>query len=195
MKDFSLTSNTLRGVGSQPCFRYVNRHVTLEKNLEYTNQYSALLIPSQVFCIIHPWTQFISPGLSSALQSVRLSLEYLWSLTSLPRYLQEILRTLKYQAVDIEIWCNAWRTTNKGRKVSRFESLKELTIVYDGGQLPRGPSVEEDIDFSTEAPETPFWLNNLHAVIKARLEEKIGRFPDWEMPQWKLKKMGERQNK
>lgn len=66
MKNFSLTSNT---------FRYVKRHV--EKDLEYTNQSPALLIPSQVFCIINPWTQFISPGLSSALQSVRLSLEYL----------------------------------------------------------------------------------------------------------------------
>lgn len=104
------------------------------------------------------------------------------------------IKGLKYLAVDIEIWCNAWPTTNEGRKVSRFESLKELTIVYDGGQLPRGPLVEEDIDISSEAPETPFWLNHLHAVIKARLEEENGRFPDWEIPQWKLKKLGVRPN-
>jgi hypothetical protein len=49
------------------------------------------------------------------------------------------IKDLRYLAIDIEIWCNAWPTTNEGRKVSRFESLKELTIVYDGGQLPRGP--------------------------------------------------------
>jgi hypothetical protein len=61
--------------------------------------------------------------------------------------------------------------------------------VYDGGQLPKGPLVEENIDLSTEAPETPFWLSNLYSVIKARLEEEKERFPDWKMPQWRLKKL------
>jgi hypothetical protein len=98
------------------------------------------------------------------------------------------IENLKYLAVDVEIRSNAWQTTNEGRKVSRFGSLKEFTIVYDGGQLPNGLLVEEDIDLLTESPETPFWLSNLHAVIKER-------FPDWEMPQWKLKELGERQDR